>query len=46
MGVRKLRYCENDVRDLKAIFKALGVKDENIVVLSTENEEYSEKPYK
>ncbi|MBQ9371187.1 MAG: SUMF1/EgtB/PvdO family nonheme iron enzyme [Thermoguttaceae bacterium] len=46
VGVRKLRYCENDVRDLKAIFKALGVKDENIVVLSTENEEYSEKPYK
>ena len=46
VGVRKLRYCENDVRDLKNIFEALGVKDENIVVLSTENEEYSLKPYK
>ena len=46
VGVQKLQYSENDVRELKAIFEALGVKAANIVVLSTENEEYSLKPYK
>ena len=46
VGVQKLLYSENDVRELKAIFEALGVKPEHIVILTTENEEYSLKPYK
>ena len=40
--IGKLRYAENDVDELVKIFRALGVKEENLIVLKSSNED----PYK
>ena len=46
VGVNPLRYAESDAQDLRQIFRALGVKDENITVLTTQNDKFSLRPYK
>ena len=40
--IGELRYAENDVDELVNIFRALGVKDENLIVLKSSNKD----PYK
>ena len=40
--IGELKYAENDVDDLVKIFSALGVKDENLIVLKSSNKD----PYK